>query len=101
MFFISEIEDSLFAISTDCEWFDFRNNIADIWLSILFTLIMGWMLFITPMLFIFSKRDSTVGVLTLISLAICLKDFLPSCIRELIIAKSILSTQYPTQPTLF
>src|SRR5215469_6102034 len=35
---------------------------------------------------------STVGVLAFISLAICLKDFLPSCINALIIAISVLSS---------
>src|SRR5256712_10752326 len=46
---------------------------------------------ISPMLTSFSYRCLTVGVLTLISLEICLKDFLPSLKRDSSTAISVSS----------
>src|SRR5712691_7669558 len=79
-------------MSIDCDRFVLIKIRADIWLSIFSMSKIGCIFFIIPNPFILLNLASTVGVLTLISLAICLNDFLPSCINDFIIAMSVLSS---------
>lgn len=90
----NEVEtiEEMASITSDCfKGFTLRQTNPDIMFSIFSKSRTGSMLFITPIFFILLNRSSTVGALTLISREICLKDFLPSCIRELMMDMSIWS----------